>query len=92
MEWGMKKPGLILILITAALLAGTILLAPDSTAQGAGGRETIQAELVNAAQTESTTVSVNPVVQIAVGLTGLLFGVLSFLPFLQDEDRWRSAN
>lgn len=82
----MKKHFLTLILILAVLIAGGFLPGPNSTVQATGADETALLEPVNPAQADSTAFSANPALQIVVGLTAVLFGLLAFLPQLLKAD------
>jgi hypothetical protein len=84
----MKRHILTVILIITALAAAGFLPGPDAVAQASGVNATAFEQPADTGLEESAAVSASPVVQIVVGFTGILFGILTFLPLLKDDHRY----
>jgi hypothetical protein len=83
----MKKHLLTMILILATLVAVGFLPGPGETVQAINTDEPAQLEPITSVSADSADFSASPVIQIVVGLTSALFGILTFLPLLSNEDR-----
>lgn len=81
----MKKHIFTLILIITALTAAGFLPGPGAIAQASGLDGAALEQPVDTGLEESAAVPASPVVQVVVGFTGMLFGILTFLPPLMKE-------
>ncbi len=82
----MKKHIFTLVLIITALTAAGFLPGPDAIAQASGVDGAALEQPVDTRLEESAAVPASPVVQIVVGFTGILFGILTFLPPLAQDN------
>lgn len=78
----MNKLDLILIFIIAVMLAAAALAEPVTPVQAAGLAQ---------APVEQAAFPASPATGIAVGLTGVLFGALTFLPLLVRNNAVREG-